>query len=186
LKNAVSSEPRALAYPFSQAISLDTIIAMSKWSRRTWWRRISSAEVRRLPDDPRGRVMLAWDSVRHHVPLPLSRQDLQTMLQADAGDMAAQNEFGQHLFVLNHPAAAIYWIDQAARQGCADAMQWLGVAHATGQGVERNEYLALMWIAKAASQGHVIARAQADGLLGPAALARAPPGTIAGCDFSRT
>jgi hypothetical protein len=167
-------------------ISLDTLVAISTWSRRTWWRRISSTEVRRLPDDARGRVMLAWDSVHHHVPLPLSPQDLQLMFRADAGDMAAQNDFGQHLFLLDRPAAAIYWIEQAARQGCADAMQWLGVAHATGHGVERNEYLALMWIARAAAQGHVIARAQADGLLGPAALARAPPGTIAGCDFSRT
>ncbi|MFM9927919.1 hypothetical protein VLK31_33465 [Variovorax sp. H27-G14] len=157
---------------------------MSRWSRRTWWRRIANGQAQRVDDDRRGRVMLSWDSV-HNPPWDLSGpQDVQIMLQADAGDVVAQNDFGQHLFVLNRPAAALYWIEQAAAQGCADAMQWLGVAHATGQGVARNDYLALMWIARAAAQGHVIAMAQADGLLGPTP-GRTPGPTIPGCVSSR-
>lgn len=155
------------------AISLDTTVAMSRWSRRTWWRRVATGEVQRTADDERGRAMLAWESVHEHLPQHLGPQDVQILLQADAGDIDAQNDFGQRLFALNWPAAAIYWVQQAAERGCADAMHWLGLAHATGRGVERNEYLAIMWIARAAAQGHVIARAQIDGLLRSLPPARA-------------
>jgi len=152
--------------PAVRAISLDAAVAMSKWSRRTWWRRIASGEARRVGDDGRGRVMLAWERVAACLPVPLEARDVGTMLRADAGDRGAQNDFGQRLLSLGRPVAAVYWIRLAAEQGCADAMQWLGQAYATGEGVERNDYLALMWIARAAAQGHAIARAQADGLLG--------------------
>ncbi|MBS0408018.1 MAG: hypothetical protein JSS17_16985 [Proteobacteria bacterium] len=43
-------------------------------------------------------------------------------------------------------------------------MQWLGTAHAAG-GTERDEQLAVMWIAKAAALGHPIAKRQLEGLL---------------------
>lgn len=57
-------------------------------------------------------------------------------------------------------AAASYWLELAAAQGDADAMHWLGMLHAAGCGGEKDEHLALMWIAKAAAHGHRIAREQ--------------------------
>ena len=60
--------------------------------------------------------------------------------------------------------AALYWLRAAAEQGSAEAMQWLGTAHAAG-GTERDEQLAVMWIAKAAALGHPIAKRQLEGLL---------------------
>lgn len=61
--------------------------------------------------------------------------------------------------------AALHFLRQAAQQGQADAMHWLGVLHAAGLGEGDGQALALMWIAKAAAHGHVIAQQQLAGLM---------------------
>ena len=84
--------------------------------------------------------------------------------QADAGDAPAQADMGAMLYVAGARQPALYWLHAAAEQGSAEAMQWLGTAHAAG-GTERDEQLAVMWIAKAAALGHPIAKRQLEGLL---------------------
>lgn len=44
-------------------------------------------------------------------------------------------------------------------------MHWLGILHAAGLCEGDGRALALMWIAKAAAHGHVIAREQLAGLM---------------------
>lgn len=146
-------------------ISIDAAITLTSWSRRTWWRRISDGDVARLADDSRGRAMVAWADVVAKVTIPLTAEDLEILAQADGGDAESQNDIGQLLASSGRHEEGIYWIRQAAEQGHADAMQWLGRAHAAGEGVERDENLALMWLSKAAAAGHSIAGQQVKGLL---------------------
>jgi TPR repeat protein len=60
----------------------------------------------------------------------------------------------------NKPKSAIYWLGLAAKQDFADAMHLLGSCYSKGNGLAKDNNLALMWIAKAASLGHPIAIAQ--------------------------
>jgi TPR repeat protein len=143
-----------------EAISLDTAIAISGKSRRTWWRRIAEGVVRRVADDARGRAMLSWSEVMPYVCIPMTTEDLSFVLRADASDAEAQNDIGQLFSTNDKHEAALYWLQQAAQQENPDAMQWLGSCYLSGKGVLKDDYLAVMWIAKAASHGHVIAKAQ--------------------------
>lgn len=145
-------------------ISLESAIALTGLSRRTWWRHIAEGQVNRVADDARGRAMLAWADVLPRLSAPLDAPEQALVLLADAGDASAQNDLGQIFFAQAQFKAAGYWWQQAAKKGHADAMQWLGHCYLTGQGVMPDEYLALMWIARAAAHGHVIAQAQMRGL----------------------
>ena len=142
------------------AISLDTAIAITEKSRRTWWRRIAEGAISRVADDERGRAMLSWSEVAPHVCIPMTSEDLAYVLLADAGDADAQNDIGQLFSTAGKHEMALYWLQQAAQQENPDAMQWLGGYYLSGKGVPKDDYLAVMWIAKAASYGHMIAKAQ--------------------------
>lgn len=66
--------------------------------------------------------------------------------------------------------AALYWLQQSAAQDDAEAMHWLGLAaaaHHEGAGPQPldRQSEALMWVARAAAHGHVIAQRQLDALL---------------------
>ena len=148
-----------------EAISIDASIVITGRSRRTWWRRISEGAVLRVADDGRGRAMLCWDEVLSHICIVMSPEDLVFVLRADAGDAEAQNDIGQLFSIAGKYEAALYWLQQAAQQGNPDAMQWLGRCHLSGEGVPKDENLGIMWIAKAASHGHVIAKSQMNAML---------------------
>lgn len=148
-----------------QGISVESAIAITELSRRTWWRRISEGKVARVADDARGRAMLHWPDVVPHICIALNPDDLARTLRADAGEADAQNDMGQLFLSADKPKAALYWLGLAAEQGNADAMQWLGHCYTHGKGLPKDNNLGLMWIAKAAAHGHVIAQAQMDGLL---------------------
>jgi TPR repeat protein len=90
----------------------------------------------------------------------MTTEDLSFVLRADASDAEAQNDIGQLFSTNDKHEAALYWLQQAAQQENPDAMQWLGSCYLSGKGVLKDDYLAVMWIAKAASHGHVIAKAQ--------------------------
>lgn len=94
------------------------------------------------------------------VPIAVNQDDLTRVVAADAGDPEAQNDVAMLFLAAGRPKAAIYWLELSAEQGYADAMHHLGRCHLEGSGVPRDENLAIMWIAKAASNGHAIAREQ--------------------------
>jgi hypothetical protein len=146
-------------------ISIDTASAITEFSRRTWWRRISTGEVTRMANDDRGRAMLLWSEVEPHICVPIEPEDKEFILLADAGDAEAQDDIGQLFLMSEKHQAAIYWFEQAAQQNNADAMQWLGHCYANGKGVPKDENLGIMWLSKAAAHGHVIAQGQMKGLI---------------------
>ena len=108
--------------------------------------------------------MLCWDDVLPHVSIPLSAEASELVFRADAGEADAQNELGQIFFLAEKYCAAHFWFKQAIQQDHADAMQWLASCYAAGRGVPKDEHLALMWLARAAAHGSLIAKAQMRGL----------------------
>lgn len=146
-------------------ISLDTVCAITEMSKSTWRRRIAKGDFTRLEDDARGRAMLLWSEVEPHICVPIEPEDKEFILLADAGDAEAQDDIGQLFLMSEKYQAAIYWFEQAAQQNNADAMQWLGHCYVNGKGVPKDENLGIMWTAKAAALGHVIAQGQMKGLI---------------------
>ena len=149
----------------TNVIGIDTASAITELSRRTWWRRISAEQVTRVADDPRGRAMLLWSEVMPHICVPLEPEDQHFILLADAGDAEAQDDIGQLFLASGKHQAAFYWFGLAAEQNNPDAMQWLGHCYFNGQGVPKDENLGVMWLAKAAALGHVIAQGLMKGLI---------------------
>ena len=141
-------------------ISIDTASTITGLSRRTWWRRISAGEITRVADNDRGRAKLLWLEVAPYICAPIEPEDKAFILLADAGDAEAQDDIGQLFLKSKKYQAAIYWFKQATQQNYADAMQWLGHCYINGKGVPQDENLGIMWTAKAAALGHVIAQGQ--------------------------
>ncbi|MBU1360054.1 MAG: SEL1-like repeat protein [Gammaproteobacteria bacterium] len=145
-------------------MSLETAIALSGRSRRTWWRRISAGTVRRFDNDARGRTMLSLRDILPDLCVTMQSEDLNGVVRADAGDAEAQNDLGQRFFLAGKYEAACHWFRLAAAQDHADAMQWLAQCYLGGRGVAADENLALMWLARAAAHGSVIAQGQLQAL----------------------
>ena len=114
--------------------------------------------VRTIEDVPNGRSMIPFDAVRSECCIPLEKEDLELIAEADQGDAAAQNDLA--LLFLSHakPGKAVFWLELAIKQKHTDAMHWLGRCHIEGNGVAQDENLGLMWLARAAAQGHVISQ----------------------------
>lgn len=148
----------------SDLISIEAVSIITERSRRTWQRRIASG-IYRTYEDQRGRSMLSLDDVYPFICVPLSETDISLLIQADSGSSEGQCDIGQVFGLLGKDEIAIYWWRQSAEQGCSEAMQCIGSAYAEGRGVRADKNLALMWIARAASQGHSIADAQIKCLL---------------------
>jgi len=144
-------------------ISIEAAIVMTQRSRSTWWRRISKGDITRVADDARGRAMLLWAEVVAQISIPMESVDINVVLRADAGEAAAQSDIGQFFYSAGKHKIALYWLQQAVQQDDSDAMQWLGRCYVSGDGVAKDDNLGLMWIAKAAAHGHIIANAQIKG-----------------------
>ena len=172
--------PADALYP----ISLSTAAVLTGRSTRTWQRRIEEGLVPRLGDG-RG-ALVPFAAVQPALSLHLTDEDVRMLLRADQGDAAAQADVGA-LFALaaldeaqaqagsrpaplargagGHVVPALHLLTQAAQQGQADAMHWLGLLHAAGLCEGDGDAMALMWIAKAAAHGHVSAQRQLAGLM---------------------
>ena len=83
---------------------------------------------------------------------------------ADAGHAEAETDLGLALLQEGKAVAAVAFFQRAARQDHPEAMHWLYRCYREGLGIERDENLAMMWLHKAAAQGHVIAQAQTSAL----------------------
>ncbi|WP_186138212.1 tetratricopeptide repeat protein [Burkholderia gladioli] len=87
----------------------------------------------------------------------------QTQLEAEAqqGDLDSQNLLGIYLRGAKHDAVAGHaWFLKAAEQGHGRAAENAGLDYSMGQGVPRNDRLAVFWLQKAAD--HQLASAQVE------------------------
>lgn len=149
-------------------ISLETAALITGRSKRTWQRRIADGLAEKLESDPLGRTMIPLRDIAPSIPFRMSTEDLEQLALADAGAPEAQDDMGQLFLAAGHLDVAIYWLEQAAQQNYPNAMQCLGRCYLAGEGVPKDENLAVMWIAKAAAHGHVIAQGQMQTLRGVA------------------
>lgn len=168
-------------FTLPHAVSQNTAAALTGRSVRTWQRRVEQGLVERLGE---GRTLVPYAALVPELAVPIAPADLPLLVRADQGDAAAQAQVGAllALAVLQAAprgqadladsgtsagvAAARYFLEQAAQQGEADAMHWLGLLHAGGLcGDGAGEALALMWLARAAAHGHALAREQLAALL---------------------
>jgi len=148
-----------------RAISLDTAIIVTDSSKRTLWRRLSEGKIARQENDGRSRAMLVFKDLLPMLCISIAPEDHELFINADAGDAEAQNDLALLFLDSDRPDIALHWLQLAVIQEHADAMHNLGNLYVKGIGVPKQENLALMWLAKAASFGHVIAEQQMAALI---------------------
>lgn len=147
-----------------KAISLDTAMVVTGISKRTLWRRLTDGVIARMANDARGRAMLAVEDLLPLLRVPIEPEDCELLIRADRGDVHAQNDLALLFLEAGQPAIALHWLlaaaDSAHPDVSSDAMHNLALLYIEGSGVSRDENLGLMWLAKAAAHGHVIAKKQ--------------------------
>jgi len=144
-----------------QHLSLQAATTLTEWSPRTIRRRLADGTLQCAADnDAYHKTMIRFDSIKPDICITLTPEDIKLIKSADAGDAAAQNNLALLFLEQNKPKSAVYWLELAAKQQVADAMQLLGCCYLKGNGLSKDDNLAMMWIAKAASLGHSIALAQ--------------------------
>ena len=148
----------------SASISLQAAMTLTEWSERTIRRRVADGRLQCVSDNTASNKTLIYlKSIEADLCIPLPVDDIDLLKAADAGDATAQTDLA--LLFLGHgkTKSAVYWLELAAKQNYPDAMHCLGCCYLHAV---KEEALALMWIAKAASLGHRVAQAQIEALSG--------------------
>lgn len=146
-------------------LSLTTVMALTGWSKRTLWRRISNGTVVREDSGDGDKVTkLSFEDLKAHICIPLNEEDFELVKKADAGSAEAQTDLALMFLANNKHKGAFIWLEMAANQNYSEAMHLIGMCHLQGTGVEKSENLGIMWIAKAAAHGHIIAQEQMNSL----------------------
>lgn len=144
-----------------QHVSLQAATTLTEWSERTIRRRIADGSLKCATDnEAHYKTMICFDSIKHDICLALAPDDIELINSADSGDATAQNDLALLFLEQDKTKSAVYWLELAAKQQLSDAMHLLGCCYLEGNGLPKDENLAIMWIAKAASLGHSIALAQ--------------------------
>ncbi len=144
-----------------QHVSLQAAATLTEWSERTIRRRLADGRLKCAADNgAHYKTMICFDSIKRDVCITLDPEDIELITNADSGNAKAQNDLALLFLEHNKPKSAVYWLELAAKQQDTDAMHMLGRCYLEGKGLAKDENLAIMWIAKAASLGHPIALAQ--------------------------
>ena len=138
-------------------ISHTTAVTLTDYSKRSIWRHLSNGVLKRANCDP---SKIDIDSLTPYLCVPLDAEERLLVIAADQGDAQAQTDLALTFLQHGKTKPAIYWLEQAAAQDDAEAMYWLGRCHTDGLGLARSDDLGIMWVAKAAALGHLIAQAQ--------------------------
>ncbi|NLY15925.1 MAG: hypothetical protein GXZ05_06025 [Gammaproteobacteria bacterium] len=148
-------------------INIDTAALLMGVSKRTLWRYLSDGRLSTLPKDEDGRVMLLVAEVAERCKFRLQAGDgdMETddhalLALADGGDAVAQTGFALLMLEQGIHELALHYLQLAAAQGHADAMQHLANLYQAGTGVTQCFDTALSWRSKAAALGHPVAREQ--------------------------
>lgn len=122
-------------------IHFDTAMAITGLSRASLWRRISvhpgSSETRGQSKGHQ-RTRIDIDCALDWSRLALVDQDRALILGADAGHAGAQYGLALRLLELGNPQQAMLWLERAAIQGHAEAMQRLAACQAPNEPSEPN------------------------------------------------
>ncbi len=144
-----------------QHVSLQATSTLTEWSERTIRRRVADGSLKcAANNEAQYKTMICFDSIKHDICIALDQDDVELIKNADAGDAKAQNDLALLFLENNKLKSAVYWMELAAKQHFTDAMHLLGCCYLEGNGLPKDDSLAIMWIAKAASLGHPIALAQ--------------------------
>lgn len=144
-----------------QHISLQAASTLTEWSERTIRRRLADGTLQCAADnEAHYKTMICFDSIKHDICIALEADDIELLKTADSGDAKAQNDLALLFLENNKLKSAVYWLELAAKQNFTDAMHLLGRCYLEGNGLPKDDSLAIMWIAKAASLGHSIALTQ--------------------------
>lgn len=142
-------------------VSLQAAATLTEWSERTLRRRIAEGRLKCAGDNKAYyKTMICFEAIKQDVCIDLDADDIELIQNADAGNAKAQNDLALLFLENNKPKSAVYWLELAAKQHYTDAMHMLGRCYLEGKGLAKDNNLAIMWIAKAASMGHPIALAQ--------------------------
>lgn len=148
-----------------QFINIATAMTLTGWSERTFWRRFADGSVRRDTSSAAGKSMVEFDSIKPHMLIPLGAEDYSLVQAADGGNAEAQTDLAL-LFISHHKLKqGIAWLEAAVKQEHAAAMRLMGRCHIEGQGVDQDDNLGMMWLARAAARGDPIAQAQMGAIL---------------------
>ena len=148
-----------------QFINIATATTLTGWSERTFWRRFADGSVKRDTSSAAGKSMVEFDSIKPHIVIPLAQEDYSLVEAADNGSADAQTDLAL-LFMSHHKLKqGIAWLEVAVKQEHAAAMRLMGRCHIEGQGVDQDDNLGMMWIARAAAKGDPIAQAQMKAVL---------------------
>lgn len=141
--------------------NLTTVMALTGWSKRTLWRRVSDGTVVREDLSEGEKITkLRFNALTQHLCIPISDEDFGLIDQADAGDPEAQTDLAVLFLANDEFKGAMFWLESAAKKDYSEAMHLIGMCHLLGKGFSKNENLGVMWLAKAAAAGHVIAQEQ--------------------------
>ena len=111
-----------------------------------------------------GRLQIDLNSLATQIVIPLDDNSINAICGAEDGKASAFLELGLLFLQADQPEIAIRWLEQAARKGHLDALDWLSICYAEGIGTEPNPALALRWLGEAAVHGHPIAQSKIDAL----------------------
>ena len=141
-------------------ISLASAVTLTNLSKRTLWRRISDGSLSRCDDNLMSdKAKVNLESIQPLLVVSLRDEELALLEPADNGDVGAQTELAIIFLSQEQPDNAAYWLKLAAKKN-SNAMYLLGRCYVDGIGIEQNDDLGLMWIAKAAANGCFFAQVQ--------------------------
>jgi TPR repeat protein len=144
----------------TRSISLDAATIVTQVSKRTLWRRISDGKITRQNNDAEGRTVLTFEDIAPMLCVPMAPEDHELLINAAAGDAESQNDLAVLFLDADKPDISLHWLKMAANQGHPDAMHNLSKLYIEGIGIQKDDSTGLMWLAKSASLGHVIAGQQ--------------------------
>ena len=154
-------------------ISLETVSLLTNISKRTLWRRLSDGSLPRAAGVlPHNQVGVPIEAIHQWIGVPLTPEDHGLLRQADAGNTDAQTDLALIFLQYGKPEKAVYLLRLAAKHGNANAMHLLGRCLIGGRGVGTDEDMGIMWIARAATLGHLMAKALMKALRSPGAASR--------------
>ena len=104
--------------------------------------------------------MLTFEDVVPELCIPMEQEEHDLVIAAAAGDAEAQTDLALLFLDMGKPDIGLHWLTLAADQGYSDAMHHLSKLYIQGSNIPKNDSLGLMWLAKAASMGHIIANEQ--------------------------